>query len=54
MKTTHKTVVVLFILAILCYSASWPGIAIGIGILGFLLEIAAWTIWVGDDAEPKD
>lgn len=49
----HVAVVVLFGLASFCYLSQWFDAAVGLGILGFLLEIAAWTTWIATDEAQK-
>lgn len=40
----HGAVVVLFVLAGICYAASWMGAAMAIGLIGVVLELAAWLV----------
>lgn len=43
----HGTVIVLFVLAGICYAAHWMGAAIAVAFIGMLLEFAAWITWIG-------
>jgi protein-S-isoprenylcysteine O-methyltransferase Ste14 len=47
----HGTVIVLFVLAGICYAAHWMGAAIAIAFIGMLLELAAWLAWIDKKRE---
>jgi len=42
----HGTVVVLLIVASICYLSLWFGAAIIIGGIGMVIELFAWIIWI--------
>jgi len=42
----HKSVVVLFAIALVCYLVGGMTPAIIFGLIGFLVEISAWIMWI--------
>ena len=52
-RKLHTAVLVLFALAIICYTTQWFELALWLGVMGMVFEAAAWTTWIVTDHKQK-